>query len=202
MRITFLAVGSRGDVNPACTVASRLKEVGYQVCVATHENFHSFVDDLGLEFAPIAGNYQQLLKTEAGFDTLEGKGGFRLISDDLLLQQLEASLAACEGSDLIISFPLSLYGYHIAEKLNTRFLAMSYIPLIATKEFPFLGFGSQKAGLLSPLLNLLSYKIAELILWQSDRPVINQFRQSLGLPKIPLLGVAFRRDVPQNLRNI
>ncbi|MEL6911129.1 MAG: glycosyltransferase [Cyanobacteria bacterium J06598_4] len=200
-KITFLAIGSRGDVNPACILGRGLKDAGYQVCIATHDRFRSFVFDSGLEFAQIAGDYKQLLNSEAGLDTLEGKGGFRLISDDLLYQQLEDSLSACKDSDLIVGFPLSLFGYHIAEALNIRFLEMSYFPLVATQDFPFLQFGESKSGFLSRL-NPLSYKLAELLLWNSDRQVINSFRQKLGLSKMPYRGVAYRRDIPANLAEI
>ncbi|MEM6613476.1 MAG: glycosyltransferase [Cyanobacteria bacterium P01_C01_bin.72] len=200
-KITFLAIGSRGDVNPACILGQSLKDVGYQVCIATHDRFRDFVLGSGLEFAPIAGDYKQLLNSEAGLNTLEGKGSLRLISDELLYQQIEDSLSACRGSDLIIGFPLSLFGYHIAEFLNVRFLAMSYLPIVATKDFPFLQFGASKSGWLQQL-NPLSYKLAELLLWNSDRQVINSFRQKFGLTKIPFLGVAYRRDKPANLAEI
>ena len=108
-KITFLAVGSRGDLNPACILGQALKDEGYRVCIATHDRFRDFVLNLGLEFFTIAGDYQELLNSEAGLDFLEGKGGFRLIDDALLLQQLEDSYAACKGSDLIIAFPLSFF---------------------------------------------------------------------------------------------
>ncbi|MEO1342267.1 MAG: glycosyltransferase, partial [Cyanobacteria bacterium J06635_13] len=145
--------------------------------------------------------FGQMLNSEAGLDTLEGKGGFRLISNDLLYQQLEDSLSACHDSDLIIGFPLSFFGYHIAEALNIRFLGMSYFPLVATQDFPFLQFGESKSGFLSRL-NPLSYKLAEFLLWNGDRQVINSFRQKLGLSKMPYRGVAYRRDPPANLAKI
>jgi hypothetical protein len=41
--ITILAVGSRGDVQPYCTLALGLQRAGYRVRIATHYNFEEFV---------------------------------------------------------------------------------------------------------------------------------------------------------------
>ena len=202
LKITLLAVGSRGDVNPACALGSGLKMAGYQVCIATHNSFREFVNQSGLEFASIRGNYKQLLKSEAGLNTLEGRASLRLVSDDLLAQQLQDCWQACQGSYAIISFPLSLYGYHIAEALKIPFFVMSYIPIIATKDFPLLEFDNTKTGFLARFLNPLSYKIAQFLSWRNDCSVINTFRNNLNLPAIPYGGVSFRKDIPENLSEI
>ncbi|NEQ25542.1 MAG: hypothetical protein F6K28_42070, partial [Microcoleus sp. SIO2G3] len=73
LHITILAVGSRGDVQPYCALALGLQRAGYRVRIATHYNFEEFVSQLGLEFAPIAGNYQELLQSEAGQKLLAGQ---------------------------------------------------------------------------------------------------------------------------------
>lgn len=39
LRITILAVGSRGDVQPYCALALGLQRAGHRVRVATHYNF-------------------------------------------------------------------------------------------------------------------------------------------------------------------
>ena len=73
LHITILAVGSRGDVQPYCALALGLQRAGYRVRIATHYNFEEFVSQLGLEFAPISGNYQELLQSEAGQKLLAGQ---------------------------------------------------------------------------------------------------------------------------------
>ena len=180
----------------------QLKSLGYRVCIATHNNFESFVKSKGLEFALIAGNYQELLGSESGLNLLEGKGEFRLVGDDLLFQQLKDSYQAAIGSDGLIVFPLSSFGYHIAEKLNIPCIFSSFIPVTSTGEFPFLRFDLQPTSKLFSPLNRFSYFLVTLLSWQSERKIINKFRQEiLQLSPINILGVKYRRNAPKNFKS-
>lgn len=201
MKITFLAVGSRGDLNPSCILGQELVRRGYEVKIATHNNFKSFVENRGLKFASISGNYRAILNSEVGLDLLEGKGKLRLIDDQLFLAQLEDAYRACMDSDAIIVFPLSLWGYHIAEKLQIPLICSSYVPLSKTGDYSFLKFGKNTKKWLSPL-NRSSYSMVEFLSWQADRKVINHFRQEiLKLSPIPFLGTAYRQDAPPNFKS-
>ncbi|MFM7425140.1 MAG: glycosyltransferase, partial [Elainella sp.] len=71
-QITILTVGSRGDVQPYCALALGLQQAGFRVKIATNPNFETFVTDLGIEFAPIAGNYKDLLNSAEGQKLLSG----------------------------------------------------------------------------------------------------------------------------------
>lgn len=196
-KVVFLAVGSRGDINPSCALALELIRRNYDVCIATHSNFKSFVTEKGIDYAPIAGNYQNILNSEVGLNLLEGKGKLRLISDELFYEQLTDAYKACLDSSAIVVFPLSLFGYHIAEKLQVPCICSSYVPLTPTKDFPFLKFGNNRSFL--PYLNYFSYSIVNFLSWQADKKVINKFRQQvLNLPPIPFLGASYRKDAPPN----
>ena len=196
-KIVFLAVGSRGDLNPSCALAQELIARGYSVCIATHENFESFVREKGIDYAPIAGNYQNILNSEVGQNLLEGKGKLRLISDELFYNQLTDAYKACIGNDAIIVFPLSFFGYHIAEKLQVPCICSSYVPITSTKNFPFLKFGKNQPFL--SYLNYFSYSLVDFLFWQADRKIINKFRQQvLDLSPIPFLGTSYRQDAPPN----
>ena len=200
-KITFLAIGSRGDLNPACTLAKELMTRGNKVCIATHANFESFVKEKNIEYAPISGNYQTILNSEAGLNLMDGKGKFRLIEDELFYSQLLDAYEACKGSDLVVTFPLSLFGYHIAEKLNIPCIISSYVPITPTSKFPFLRFDLQKTNKLSAPLNRFSYSLIEFLSWNSDRKLINKFRQEiLDLPPIPFLGTRYRKNAPKNFQ--
>jgi UDP:flavonoid glycosyltransferase YjiC (YdhE family) len=201
-KITFLAIGSRGDLNPSCALARELKERGYDVCIATHQNFKSYVLEQRINYAAIAGNYQEILNTEIGLDLLAGKGKLRLINDKLFNEQLIDAYNSCKDSDAIIVFPLSLWGYHIAEKLNVPCICSSYVPITPTKDFPFLKFGNQKTrNFLLRHLNYFSYLVVEFLSWQADRKVINQFRQQvLKLAPVPFLGNRYRYNAPSKFK--
>ena len=169
--ITLLAVGSQGDLNPACALACGLQKAGYRVRVATHRNFAQFVAQQGIEFAPIAENFKEILGSEAGYQLLEGKN-VKLVGEELFKEMLQDALQACRGSRAIIFFPLSVWGYHIAEKLGILCFLASYIPLSPTKEYAFLRFGTPTQNPLKAWLNPWSYRLIESLIWQRDRLVM------------------------------
>lgn len=199
LRTTILAVGSRGDVQPYCALAVGLQRAGHQVQVATHSNFKEFVKGQGLEFALIAGNFQELLQSQAGQKLVTGQQT-KLISDELFQKQLADAWQACQGTDVVILTPLATWGYHIAEKLAVPCLMAACIPISPTREFPFLKFANTSRNSFKRILNYTSYPLVEFLFWQQQRKNINRFReQILDLPPLPFLGNRFRKKRPPNL---
>ncbi|BBD62751.1 putative glycosyl transferase, family 28 (plasmid) [Nostoc sp. HK-01] len=135
-------------MQPYCALAIGLKRAGHEVTVAANENFESFVRQFDLEFAPIAGNSQELLQSKKGMRLIAGEK-VPMVSDKLLLQQMHSAMsatsrlrvyAACQGTEVIIYTPLTNWGYHIAEKLGVPCFMASVVPLTPTGTFPFLRF--------------------------------------------------------------
>ncbi|MBD2092466.1 glycosyltransferase family 1 protein [Microcoleus sp. FACHB-1515] len=198
-RITILAIGSTGDLYPFCALALGLQQAGHHVRVATNSNFETFVRGLGLDFAAIAGDFQALLKSELGQKLLQGER-VKLIEDDLLRQQMYDALNAAQDAEVFIFNQLTLWGYHVAEKLNIPCFLASSVPFSATQNFPFLSFSEDpNLNLFKGWLNYGSYLLIELIsTWQS-RALIDHVRQEWGLPSLPTLGARFRWDQPRYL---
>jgi sterol 3beta-glucosyltransferase len=198
-QITILTVGSRGDVQPYCALALGLKQAGFQVRIATNRNFAAFVTDLEIDFAPIAGNYKDLLNSPKGQNLLAGRSN-RLVSDALLLEQLQDAVQACQGTDLLIFSVLALWGYHIAESLDVPCFLASAVPVSPTRLFPVLKFDKTTQNPLLGRLNYASYLLLEFLSERQSQPFINQFRQeSLNLPALPWLGARYRPSPPANL---
>jgi UDP:flavonoid glycosyltransferase YjiC (YdhE family) len=153
LQVTILTIGSRGDVQPYCALALGLKRAGYKVRIATNRNYETLVTSLGLDFAPIAGNYQELLNSEAGQKLLTGQSN-KLISDELLLKQMQDAVEACQSVDIFIFTMLALWGYHIAEKLGVPSFLAAAVPVSATRSFPFLQFAKVTT---TPILGMLNY---------------------------------------------
>ncbi len=133
MHITILAIGSRGDIQPYTALALGLKAAGYQVRIATHRPYEDQIRTHGLEYAPVAGNPQELVRTEQSKLWLEsGRNPFlfirrlvpigRVLFEDLLRDSWDV----CQGTDVIIFSTLGVAGYHIAERLG---LPSIYSPL-------------------------------------------------------------------------
>lgn len=154
--ITILAVGSRGDVQPYCALALGLQRAGHRLRIATHYNFEEFVSKQGLEFTPIAGNFQELLKSEEGQKLLAGQRN-KLLSDELFQKQLADAWQGCQGTDVIIFNPLASWGYHIAEKLAVPCFMASCIPVSPTRAFPFLKFAIASRNPFDSTRNYASY---------------------------------------------
>lgn len=60
LSICILAIGTRGDVQPFIAVAKRLQQDGHRVRVATHDVYHAFITDHGVEFYPLDGDPKEL----------------------------------------------------------------------------------------------------------------------------------------------
>ncbi len=181
MHITFLALGSRGDIQPYTILGKALRAEGHQVCFATSENFSSLVSAQGLDFCPIAGDTQAIVR----------KAGANMLA----LFRAFSALAKDYGSDIPVpirttnlivnQLPLALSGWDLAEKLGVPMVVAAVMPLFPTRSFPLMGFPSLR----SPGYNRLTYALAQQVGWQVLRPLVNRWRRSaLGLPPTPFRG--------------
>ncbi|KAI9131466.1 glycosyltransferase [Acaryochloris sp. CCMEE 5410] len=199
-KITILTIGSRGDIQPFCALALGLMAKGYSVTLAASFNFADFVQELGIPFAPIAGDFRQLLSTPDGLALLQGNTNVTLIDDQLRWQQYHDAWNACQGSDLLIFAPLAAWGYHLAEALNIPAILVTPIPVTATRSYPFLKFADSSQGKLASYFNVFTFRLVEFLSWQKSRLLMNQFRQEvLQLPPISRMGTRYRRSHPPHL---
>lgn len=84
MRLTVIAIGSRGDVQPYVALGEGLAEAGYEVRIATHEPFAPLLEGRGLEFYQVGEDPAELFANErihsmlsAGTDALKFMREFR-----------------------------------------------------------------------------------------------------------------------------
>jgi sterol 3beta-glucosyltransferase len=194
MRITILALGSRGDVQPYVALGAGLKQAGFATRLVTFENFEPMVRAQGLDFHPVTGDVQAMLTmgsaanmAEAGNNPIRFyravKESFGSIADDYVTA-LSADVLL--DSDMIINqLPASLFGYDLAEKLGVPYLVASVIPLYRTRAWPLVLFPMFSLG---GLYNTLTYRVAEQMAWGMFRSTINQFRAKIGLSKAPFWG--------------
>ena len=206
-QITILTVGSRGDVQPFLAIALGLIQKGHQVTLASNANFADVAAEWEIPFAPIAGDFKQLLSSPDGIELLEGNQSINLIDDDLRWQQLSDGWKACQGTELLILSPLALWGYHVAEALNVPTILATSVPAVATRAFAFLQFGDRTpndaVGSIKGWLNFWSYRLIELLSWRSSHQITQKFRQEvLKLPKLPWLGARYQADRPAYLSPI
>lgn len=194
--ITLLASGTRGDVQPYLALGIGLRDAGFDVRIATHENFATLVATTGLTFARLDDNPSDLFARPGGEDALrfDWRHPIRNLRASLeywraarpvLARLLASGWRAAQGSDaLVIGLP-TLWGEHIAEALQIPHLRALLQPITPTRDFPspLLPFNFS----LGAMYNRLTYRIVEQAMWLAWRGAINHWRRAtLRLESAPI----------------
>ncbi len=185
-RITVVAAGSRGDVQPYVALGKGLRTAGYHVRILTSEDFAELVSGAGLEFGSIGTSIEQMLQSEAWRGVAESRNFLAILSRmrqemRRRAQDLAANMPALfDGTDLILAGMGGFTGaFSIAEKLRIPVIQAYVFPITPTRSFaspltPGLPFGK--------VLNPLSFRLMRQMLWQSSKAGDVATRRALGLP--------------------
>lgn len=189
MKLTIIAIGSRGDVQPIVALGRGLFDAGYKLRIVTLQSFEPMVRGQGLEFFPVEGD-AQALTNEMMLPGMKGNGlnllsmyrGIMRTFGAITKSYQEAFTAdVLRDSDAILSqLPGGFYGYDLAEHLGVPYLALSVIPQEVTGAYPLSLLPMQFS--LGRRYNRLTYYFAQQLAWHPFRNSINAFRQQLGLP--------------------
>lgn len=188
MRALLVAVGTRGDVQPALALALELRRRGHDVRLCTSPNFVDWAHRLGLEAVPMGVEMRMPTGRSATAPTLTPEELRRLRESmpDLITDQFETVGAAANGCDVIIGANAHQYAApSIAQLAGIPCVTAVYAPValpspdLAPPPVPG-----------QPPRDLSSVRIDEQ--WRSvaaswnerARDRINHNRQRLGLPPI------------------
>lgn len=190
MKITVFAAGSRGDIQPCVVLCKGLQQAGYSVRLAAPEDFADFVQAHEVEFYPLRGDVQQIMASDTGRKFMEGGGAnpfksigaVRKMIAPVIKQMAEDAYAACRDAQAIICLGVfSAFGQSIAEALGIPIIHVEPTPLLPTSAFPAASWPIQRN--LGGLHNYFSGLAMLQVVWLWYRPFVNDFRQSLGLPR-------------------
>jgi sterol 3beta-glucosyltransferase len=194
VRITILAIGSRGDVLPCAVLGQALAREGHRVCLVSLENYASLAAAYGLSFHPLPGDARAILGSRDGIALAESgqsvirawRGAMR--SFGAAARDYTRQLGALGPTDAILNqLPGALFGVDLAEQRDVPLLMLAAIPLTRTRAFPMMAFPPPPIPL--PAYNALTYRIAEQLVWQAFRPAVNRWRRDeLGLAPWPRRG--------------
>ena len=188
MHITIHTLGSRGDIQPFIPLGLGLQRAGFGVRFASFEVFRPFVEEHGLEFAPIYGDPRGTMTSEAGQAWMTSGRNilattfqmWRALTSEDLTPAFNDCLEACRGTDAIIYSFMGATAYHAAEKLE--------VPSIFTLIQPF-SRSRLTPSMIAPELplgggyNMLTHRLGEQAIWTIVHRMINHWRvESLGLP--------------------
>lgn len=134
MKITILAYGSRGDVQPFLTLAIGLQKAGHQVKLAALHRFDAFRWAYGISFVPLAGDPEIISwrLNNAGtnpFCMVRAISNYVFSIADQVIRQ---AFAACDNADLIVqSFLFTTDAHSLARKLNIPEISVQIFPIFA-----------------------------------------------------------------------
>jgi len=193
MIVTIIASGSRGDVQPYVALGKGLKEVGHKVRVLATRDFQNLVTGYGLEFVDMGGSMETVVQSMQAL--LEQGNMLKILvsmaqaAQQLASQAAVSGLAACQGSDRIISGLGGLFvGLALSEKLGIPFVPAYLYPFTPTREFPSVLTPLPQTRLTS-WANRLSHRLAQQMMWQTTRAADNKTRrQVLHMTPAPFWG--------------
>jgi sterol 3beta-glucosyltransferase len=193
MRITILAIGSRGDIQPCIALGAGLRQAGYEVRLGAPKNFELTAAHHGLEFYSIGPDSQEIMARDIGRKMMTtGNNGYaflqalaKLVSDNSR-DTLAASRKACEGTDAILYNSFALMGAHIAEALNLPSAGAWIYPLSRTVEHP--SIDTHALLKLGGAFNWLTHLAGEQMIQYVFRNIFREWRDTLNLPPLPITG--------------
>lgn len=190
MRITMVALGSQGDVQPLAALAVGLQKTGsFEVRFAAPDNFEPLARDYNLSFSPLGIDTQKILGP-GGIDPdqniLVWLWSVLRSVKPLAERMTESTWTACQDADLIIYSTMGVGAYHVAEKLGVPCFMASPIPgFVPTRAYPNPG-GVVPELPLGGEYNRLTHIFSLFIFQLFTGPFINRWRKEvLQLPALP-----------------
>jgi UDP:flavonoid glycosyltransferase YjiC (YdhE family) len=191
MRISIIAIGTRGDVQPTLALGKALKRNGHAVRVLASTHFAPWIEHHGLEAAPSRVDIQALMASEGGLDWVETghypirqlRAMKKLVAEHGTAMMEDAWRACADAQAVVSSFTSDPFAASLAEKLGARHVSAPLQPaLLATRS----GAATPNA----PLPNRqswLNYLFGKLLIepfgWRLQGELVNRFRrETLGLP--------------------
>ncbi len=204
MRVTILAIGSRGDIQPCIALGAGLRQAGYEVRLGAPKNFELTATHQGLEFYSIGPDSQEIMAREIGRKMMTtGNNGYaflqalaKLVSGNSR-DTLAASLKACEGTNAILYNSFALMGAHIAEALSLPSAGAWIYPLNRTVVYPSLD--THPLLQLGKTFNWFTHLAGEQMIQFAFRNIFREWRQMLDIPPLPVTGFyehLYRRQSP------
>lgn len=154
MRPLLIAVGTRGDVQPALALALALKRRGHDVRACVSPNFVDWARNLGVDAVPLGVEMRAPAPPSGSAPALTAEQIKKLRESmpDLITDQFDTIGAAADGCDVIVGANAHQYaGPSIAERLGIGCVTAVYAPVaipstdLAPPPAPGQAFGADAA---------------------------------------------------------
>jgi len=202
MIISIVTGGSRGDVQPYIALGKGLKEAGFEVRLIASDDFEQLVTSAGLAFYSTGYSVASILDSDEWRATTENGNFLKIVAKMRSEMKRQAQFVAQTMPDLVQRSDYILAGFggiggafSIAEHLNIPIIQAYVFPITPTREFPSPLTPRLPLG---NLLNPVSFRIMQQMLWQSVRSSEVETRRILGMSGAPLFGPFGKLGQPDN----
>jgi len=191
MRITFIAFGTRGDVQPAIALGQALQANGHHVRILASAHFKPWIESHGLEAAEASVDIQAVMESEGGQDWVEHGNDLirqmrvmKALLDKWGRAMMLDAWSACRDAEAVVSsFTSDLYAVSIAEKRGAKHISMPLQPALIATRSGAAAINAPAPNRESVLNYLFGKALVETMPWQLFGVQANRFReQVLGLP--------------------
>lgn len=197
-RITIIASGTRGDVQPAIALGTALHAAGYAVRVLAGSGFRAWIEGHGLEAAPSQVDMEALMSSDDGRAWVahghSPRAQLRLMRrllDRFAAQLVTEAWEASQDADAIVgSFTSDAYALAIGEKLGVPVLSMPLQPVLVATRDGRSAVNALRPDRVSRLNDWFGRVFIEPFPWLLYGKHVNEFRRRIGLPTVGL-----RQDV-------
>lgn len=169
MKVIFLTLGSRGDVQPYVALGHALVQNGHEVTVCTGKTFKNFVEKYGLNFYEASADLMAMLESDEGKAVFNGSAFnvFKMMdyAKRIITPAYRASMddffKASSGADILVYHPKALGACDIADYYGIPAVIMPPVPIMyPVSEFPNLAISA--SGNFGAYLNRFTYKASNL----------------------------------------
>ncbi len=191
MKICFITIGSRGDVQPFIGLGKGLQRKGHSVRICAMDIFRNLIESEGFEYAPMAGSAELIMEKLIGEQVsfAEYFKNLRGLLEPIKNEFLADIEDACRNSDCVLYTTLGSVAYHACEKYKVPCFRTFFCPLDPTGEFPAMTAPRLALG---RIYNRMTFKGGDLLWSNATRTLLNDWREEMGLPKIKLFQFPYR----------
>jgi UDP:flavonoid glycosyltransferase YjiC (YdhE family) len=183
MRVTVVALGTRGDVTPCVALGTRLRAEGHTVRVATFAEFEGLVRGYELDYHRVPGSFQELIATREGRSALGVPRASPLGMAAILkpFQHCADAVfaecwAACSDADVVAASNVGMMpAIWIARARGLLFVHCQAVPSIVTRRLPHNSFPPWRLG---PLYNQMTHRLAARIGRRGGSRVLEAWREA------------------------
>ena len=201
MRVTIVAIGTRGDVWPYLALGLGLQRAGHVVTIATHVEFGTDIQKLGLGYRGVGGSPREALASPAGQRWLEsGRNPFAFLwwRQRSVVPVIAAGVSdlidACSDAQAVLFSPFGLPAARAALRKGVLCLGLEGMPIGSTRARSHLLVDGGRS--LGGPVNLLTHSLVDRVARLQLRPALESVDRLLNCSVMPGSAPYQNRPVP------